>query len=174
MGLLAFVAAPLVCASAPGPSAPSAGGNAPQPSFTVSAIGRIEKQAGTTQIRLDPRYRKGLLGIGQWSHLWVLYWFDRNDTPENRAMLQIRPRGNPENPVTGVFATRSPVRPNLIALSLCRVRSVQGDVIEIEGIDAFDRTPVLDLKPYAKVLDSPKTEWSEPEWSPTKDGAKGR
>ena len=59
----------------------------------------------------------------------------------------MHPRGNPENPVRGVFATRAPVRPNLIALSRVRVLSVRDNVIEIDHIDAFPDTPVLDLRP---------------------------
>jgi tRNA-Thr(GGU) m(6)t(6)A37 methyltransferase TsaA len=82
----------------------------------------------------------------------VLYWFDRNDTPERRAIQQVHPRRDPANPLRGVFATRAPVRPNLIGLSRCRVRSVQGTVIEIDQIDAFPDTPVLDIKP---VIGSP-------------------
>ncbi|MGQ9574824.1 MAG: TrmO family methyltransferase domain-containing protein [Thermoguttaceae bacterium] len=81
------------------------------------------------------------------SQIWVLYWFDRNDTPQKRSILQVHPRGDPNNPLTGVFATRSPVRPNLIALSRCKVLSVRENVIEIDEIDAFPDTPVLDLKP---------------------------
>jgi tRNA (Thr-GGU) A37 N-methylase len=61
--------------------------------------------------------------------------------------LQVHPRGDPSNPLCGVFATRAPVRPNLIALSRCRVLSVQGSVIEIDDIDAMPDTPVLDIKP---------------------------
>ncbi|MFZ0790715.1 MAG: TrmO family methyltransferase [Chromatiaceae bacterium] len=56
-------------------------------------------------------------------------------------------RGDPRKPLRGVFATRAPVRPNLIALSRCRVLSVHENVIEIEDIDAFPDTPVLDIKP---------------------------
>jgi tRNA-Thr(GGU) m(6)t(6)A37 methyltransferase TsaA len=77
----------------------------------------------------------------------VLYWFDRNDTPQKRSMLRVHPRGNPDNPLRGVFATRSPLRPNPIALSQVNVLSVRGSLIEIDGIDAFDDTPVLDIKP---------------------------
>ena len=65
-----------------------------------------------------------------------------------RSILRVHPRRNQENPLTGVFATRAPVRPNLIALSLCRVRAVNGTTLEIDEIDAFDGTPVIDLKPY--------------------------
>jgi tRNA-Thr(GGU) m(6)t(6)A37 methyltransferase TsaA len=78
----------------------------------------------------------------------VIWWFDRNDNPEKRAVLRVHPRGDPKNPLTGVFATRSPARPNLIALTLCRIRSIRGNTVFVESIDAFDNTPVLDLKPY--------------------------
>ena len=67
--------------------------------------------------------------------------------------------------LTGVFACRSPVRPNLIAMSLCRVISIEGGAIEIEGIDAFDQTPVIDIKPYAPGIDRPKGESKVPEWA---------
>ena len=96
---------------------------------------------------MDKGYQAALLGVEEFDEIWVLYWFDRNDTPERRAILQVHPRNNPDNPVRGVFATRAPVRPNLIALSRCRVISVQDNVIEIDGIDAFPDTPVLDIKP---------------------------
>jgi tRNA-Thr(GGU) m(6)t(6)A37 methyltransferase TsaA len=80
------------------------------------------------------------------SEIWVLWWFDRNDTPEKRSVLQVHPQGNPQRPLTGVFATHSPVRPNLIAMTRCKIVSVKDNVIEIESIDAFPDTPVLDIK----------------------------
>jgi tRNA (Thr-GGU) A37 N-methylase len=65
-----------------------------------------------------------------------------------------------------VFATRSPVRPNLIALSLCKVISVRDNVVEVDKIDAFEGTPVLDIKPYAPGQDSASgirvPEWARP------------
>jgi tRNA-Thr(GGU) m(6)t(6)A37 methyltransferase TsaA len=76
----------------------------------------------------------------------VLWWFDRNDTPQKRSILQIRPQGDANKPATGVFATRSPVRPNLIGLTRCKVVSVKENVITVESIDAFPGTPVLDIK----------------------------
>jgi tRNA (Thr-GGU) A37 N-methylase len=62
-------------------------------------------------------------------------------------VLQVHPRANPDNPLRGVFATRAPVRPNLIGLTRVRILSVDDLVIEIDEIDAYDDTPVLDLKP---------------------------
>jgi tRNA-Thr(GGU) m(6)t(6)A37 methyltransferase TsaA len=139
--------------------------------FNLVPIGHVEKRPGRTVVRLEARYQEGLLGLEQWSHIWVLYWFDRNDTPEKRAVLQVHPRGNADNPLTGVFATRSPMRPNLVALNLCRVLSIQGTDIEIEGTDAFDQTPVLDIKPYISAIDSPQTELRQPQWLEEPSGA---
>ena len=123
-------------------------------SFTVHPIGTVQKSGERTRIILDKRYQDGLLGLEQWSHVQVLWWFDRNDTPQKRAVLRVHPRGDPDNPLTGVFACRAPVRPNLIALSLCQVLAVKGNVIEVETIDALEGTPVLDIKPYAPGIDS--------------------
>lgn len=117
------------------------------PVFTLRPVGWVRKADGTTTIEIDDRYRPALLGVDQLDALWVLYWFDRHDTPEGRSVLQVHPRGDPEQPLRGVFATRSPFRPNLIALSRVRVLAVRGNIIEIDGIDAYPDTPVLDLKP---------------------------
>jgi tRNA-Thr(GGU) m(6)t(6)A37 methyltransferase TsaA len=114
--------------------------------FTVYPIGYVRKAEGRTLIVLDKQYEPALLGVEKLSHIWVLWWFDRNDTPEKRSILQVHPQGNPDNPIRGVFATHSPVRPNLIAMTRCKVVSVEGNVIEIESIDAFADTPVLDIK----------------------------
>jgi tRNA-Thr(GGU) m(6)t(6)A37 methyltransferase TsaA len=120
----------------------------PERRFTLHPIGSVAATEQETTIVLDKKYQPGLLGLDGFSHIWVFWWFDRNDTPQQRAVLQVHPRGNPDNPLSGVFATRSPVRPNLIALTLCRVVSVRGNVVRVEKIDAFDGTPVLDIKPY--------------------------
>jgi tRNA (Thr-GGU) A37 N-methylase len=80
-------------------------------------VGWIRKSSGKTYIEIEQRYQPALMGVEELRSIWVLYWFDRNDTPEKRSVLQVHPRGNPDNPLRGVFATRSPLRPNLIALS---------------------------------------------------------
>lgn len=118
------------------------------PVYSLNPVGWVRKAGGKTWIEIDPRYQAALLGIEELPSLWVLYWFDRNDSPEKRAVLQVHPRGNPENPLRGVFATRSPLRPNLIALSQVKLLGVRGNIVEIDTIDAFADTPVLDLKPY--------------------------
>jgi tRNA (adenine37-N6)-methyltransferase len=117
------------------------------PTFTMQPVGWVRKSGGKTFIEIDRRYQPALLGVDRLKSLQVLWWFDRNDTPEKRAVLQVHPRGNPDNPLRGVFATRSPYRPNLIALTEVDVITVRDNLIEIDGIDAFADTPVLDLKP---------------------------
>ncbi|MGM0428151.1 MAG: SAM-dependent methyltransferase [Thermodesulfobacteriota bacterium] len=114
--------------------------------LNIYPIGKVVKEEGRTFIVLDEKYAPGLLGLERFSFVTVLYWFDRNDTPKKRATLQVHPRGNPKNPLRGVFATHSPVRPNLIGVSRCRIISVKDNVVEVEDIDAFHGSPVIDLK----------------------------
>jgi len=134
--------------------------------FTMEPIGKVQKADNRTLIVLEEKYAPGLLGLDQWSHVQVIWWFDKNDTPQKRAQLQVHPRGDRENPLTGVFACRAPVRPNLIALSLCKMVSVKDNVVEVESIDAFEGTPVLDLKPFAPGVDSASgvrvPDWARP------------
>lgn len=114
--------------------------------FIVHPIGYVREAEGRTVIVVEKKYEPALLGVDELSQIWVLWWFDRNDTPQKRSILQVHPRGNPDNPIRGVFATHSPVRPNLIAMTRCKVVSVRENVVEIESIDAFPGTPVLDIK----------------------------
>jgi tRNA-Thr(GGU) m(6)t(6)A37 methyltransferase TsaA len=115
--------------------------------FTIQPVGTIRKAKEGIFIEIFPEYQEGLQGLGQFSHVLVLFWFHKNDTAEERNTLKVHPRGNPANPLTGVFATRSPIRPNLIGIAVCRLIRIDGNVIQIDEIDAFTETPVLDLKP---------------------------
>lgn len=73
-------------------------------SFAVHPIGYVQKSDSRTLIVLDKKYQPGLLGLEGFSHIQVIWWFDKNDTPQKRSILQVHPRGNPQNPLTGVFA----------------------------------------------------------------------
>jgi tRNA-Thr(GGU) m(6)t(6)A37 methyltransferase TsaA len=115
--------------------------------FDVRPIGWVRKTQTKTRIVLYKKYQAGLEGIERRSEIWVLWWFHRNDNPRMRSTLKVHPRGNPANPLKGVFATRAPLRPNLIALSRCKIVSVRNNIVEIDSIDAYPNTPVLDLKP---------------------------
>lgn len=131
--------------------------------FAVHAIGRVNKQAGRIRIEIDPKYRDAMLGLEGFSHIHVLYWFHENDNETSRSMMQVRPRRDPKNPVTGVFATHSPHRPNLIALTLCRILRIEDMTIEIDAIDARDGTPVIDIKCYIPYSVD-KKEIRVPDW----------
>ena len=135
--------------------------------FIIRPIGQVKVVDGRASVVLDKAYEPGLLGLEGWSHIHVVWWFDKNDTPQRRAMLQVHPRGDQNNPIQGVFATRSPVRPNLIAMSLCKIIAIKENVIEIEKIDAFDGTPVLDIKPYTpgpdNVQNAKVPAWARPQ-----------
>jgi len=117
-------------------------------SYSINPIGVVRKNNDGARIEIFDEYTDGLLGLEGFSHILVLYWFDQNDTPEKRQTLQVHPRKDPNNPLTGVFATHSPQRPNLIALTRCRIGGIIGNIIEIDDIDALDGSPVIDIKCY--------------------------
>ena len=117
-------------------------------SFYLNPVGIVRKSEGSVRIEILDDFADGLLGLDGFSHIFVLYWFHQNDTPEKRRTLQVHPRKDPGIPLTGVFATHSPQRPNLIALTLCKIRSIEGNKIQIEDIDATDGSPVVDIKCY--------------------------
>lgn len=131
--------------------------------FQIFSIGLVKKTKHTTIIEIYKKYEDALLGLHQISHVIVCYWFHKNDTAEKRNVLQVHPRGDQRNPLTGVFATRSPVRPNLIGISVCKILSIDGNIIHIDKIDAFHDSPVIDLKPYIprddSILDAHVPEW---------------
>ena len=140
--------ASLVTAWATGARAATETGGGPATFFRLFPIGKVEKKGQGVRLRIFDEYVDGLLGLDGWSHVNVFYWFDQNDTPQQRRQLRVHPRGDKRNPLTGVFACRAPVRPNLIALSVCKILSVQGNLVTLDELDALDATPVLDLKPF--------------------------
>ena len=131
--------------------------------FKMFPVGKVEKDGQTARLRIFDQFTDGLLGLEEWSHVNVFYWFDQNDTPQRRRTLRVHPRGDQSNPLTGVFACRAPMRPNLIALSVCRIVSVKGNVIDVDQIDAFDATPIIDLKPFIPP-DAPMEGVKVPAW----------
>ena len=102
-----------------------------------------------SEIVIDPAFRYGLFGLEKKKHLLVLSWFDRAD---RRTLRAIPPQDTVER---GVFAIRSPDRPNPISLCLVDLLEIHDGVLRVRGLDAFDGTPVIDIKPYLEDLDSP-------------------
>ena len=134
-----------------------------QRSFCINPIGVVRKTGDGVRIEIFDDFADGLLGLDGFSHILVFYWFDQNDTPEKRQTLQVHPRKDPRNRLTGVFATHSPQRPNLIALTRCKIMAITDHIIEIEDIDAIDGSPVIDIKCY--IPGSPQeSEVRVPEW----------
>lgn len=101
-------------------------------------------------ITLKEEYLPATLGLEEGADIFVLCWFDRSD----RTLLLGRPNENV--PLKGVFANRSPNRPNPIALTLVKIRKIERNRITVEGLEALDGTPVLDMKPYSKDIDTPR------------------
>jgi tRNA-Thr(GGU) m(6)t(6)A37 methyltransferase TsaA len=117
-------------------------------SFQVFPVGVVRKRQAACWIEIFAPYADALLGLAGFSHIQVLFWFHKNDTAKRRKTLRVHPRKDKNNPLSGVFATHSPLRPNPIGLTLCQIKSIEGRQIKIEDIDAFDGTPVIDIKCY--------------------------
>jgi tRNA-Thr(GGU) m(6)t(6)A37 methyltransferase TsaA len=100
-------------------------------------------------IVMEERFMQGLDGVKEGDRLFVLCWFHVSD----RDTLRVHPRRDTAIAKRGVFATRSPDRPNPIGLCLVDVLTIEGSVIKVRGLDALDGTPVVDIKPYSKALD---------------------
>jgi tRNA-Thr(GGU) m(6)t(6)A37 methyltransferase TsaA len=114
--------------------------------FYIVPVGIIKKEHKNVWIEIYEQYLEALLGLDGFSHITVCYWFHENDTPEKRNILKTHPRRNKKNPLTGVFATHSPLRPNLIGISICKILWIRENTIYIDKIDAFDGSPVIDIK----------------------------
>lgn len=119
--------------------------------------------AETSSITLSDGFdAEALAGLDTFSHVVIVYVFDRASWDPS---LQSRhPRGNVEWPRVGILAQRAKDRPNRIGVSTCRVVSVQGKTLHVEGLDAIDGTPVLDIKPHM-VEFGPRGAVHQPEWA---------
>jgi len=98
------------------------------------------EHAGT--IEIFPQFHAGLEGIRKGDSIVVLFWLDRAD----RTVLRVHPRGDRSRQKRGVFSTRSPVRPNPIAISELLVEDIKDNIISVKNLDILDRTPVIDIK----------------------------
>ena len=92
-------------------------------------------------------YIKALEGVEEFSHLFVLFWLHEMSNKDRRVM-KVRPRGRSDMPLLGIFATRTPHRPNPIGLTRVKILNINGNVVTVQGLDAYDGTPVLDIKPF--------------------------
>jgi tRNA-Thr(GGU) m(6)t(6)A37 methyltransferase TsaA len=106
----------------------------------------VRDRSRVSRIILRSRLEKALEGLDEFSHLYVLFWM--HDVPNEEKPLKVHPRGRKELPKVGVLSTRSRLRPNSIGLTLVELLSVEGSALTVRGLDAFDGTPILDIKPF--------------------------
>jgi tRNA-Thr(GGU) m(6)t(6)A37 methyltransferase TsaA len=147
------------------------------PQMTLKAIGTVRtnvKQAPgpgydwggiDSEIVVNSRLTEALDRLEEFSHIIVLYWMHQV-AHNDELSLKVHPRGNPELPLVGLFATRSPNRPNPIGKATVRLLERQGNILKVEGLDAIDGTPVIDIKPYILGNDS-ATDAKAPPWTTT-------
>jgi len=105
-----------------------------------------------SEVVVDPSLAEALDGLDDFSHIIVLYWM--HQAAPGGLSLKVHPRGRREYPLVGLFATRSPHRPNPVGITAVRLLERRKNVLVVEGLDAFDGTPVIDIKPYVPQGDS--------------------
>ena len=145
------------------------------PGLDITPIGRVsggrdqpiddDWGASRARLELDPsRFTPdALAGLADFSHAEIIFQFDR--VPDEKIETGARrPRGRADWPLVGIFAQRGKNRPNRIGLCTCRIVAVEGLSVEVEGLDAIDGTPVLDIKPVMSGF-LPRGEVREPAWS---------
>jgi tRNA-Thr(GGU) m(6)t(6)A37 methyltransferase TsaA len=114
----------------------------------TEAVGdEVKDKSRTSQIVLSDNLVEALDGITGFSHLFVLFWLSQIPD-EQRMIMKVHPRGRMDMPLLGVFATRTNLRPNPIGLTLVELLKVEGNTLTVRGLDAFDGTPILDIKPF--------------------------
>ena len=135
------------------------------PTYNVSPIGYVQAQNGSFALKIDQKYIPALQELGGFSHVNVFWWGHLYDTEEGRGLLQCEQPYKNAPATIGVFATRSSLRPNPIAVTPTTILTIdyENGVIQIPFIDAEDGTPILDLKPYHPCVDRIR-DVSVPEW----------
>lgn len=114
----------------------------------TAAVGdEVKDKTRTSQIVIRSELTEALDGITGFSHIFVLFWLSQISSRQ-RKTLKVHPRGRKDMPLLGVFATRTNLRPNPIGLTLVELVKAEGNVLTVRGLDAFDGTPVLDVKPF--------------------------
>ncbi|HEX77086.1 MAG TPA: tRNA (N6-threonylcarbamoyladenosine(37)-N6)-methyltransferase TrmO [Dehalococcoidia bacterium] len=129
----------------------------PDPEITLEPIGIVRNGIAqplkggwreiVSEITIEERWVEALEGIEGFSHIIVLFWMHQLP-PEQRGATKTHPQGRHDLPLMGVFATRSPCRPNPLGLAVVRLLERRGKLLRVKGLDALDGSPVLDIKPY--------------------------
>ena len=130
-----------------------------QESFNLVPIGwvvngikypnHVKWETIVSKVVIAPRLVEALDGIDGFSHVLIIFYLDKVDE-DRRSLLKVHPENKEELPLVGVFATRSPVRPNPIGITAVKLLGCEENVLKVLGLDAYDGTPVLDVKPYLR------------------------
>jgi len=133
------------------------------PSTSVKAIGVVRNEVKhplkqdwekvVSDIVVESSLTEALDGLEEFSHIIVLYWMHRV-AATGELPTKVHPRGRQELPLVGLFATRSPQRPNPVGVATVRLLKRRDNILRVEGLDAIDGTPVIDIKPYLPGYDS--------------------
>jgi len=114
----------------------------------TAAVGdEVKDKSRISQIIIRDELVEALEGVDGFSHLFVLFWLSQISS-QQRKTLKVHPRGRMDMPLLGVFATRTNRRLNPIGLTLVELLKVDGNTLTVRGLDAFDGTPILDIKPF--------------------------
>jgi tRNA-Thr(GGU) m(6)t(6)A37 methyltransferase TsaA len=100
-------------------------------------------------IEIDPQFCPGLDKLSSYNEAFILYWFHQRDNDKHRNVLKVIPRRHGETEERGVFASHSPSRPNPIGLTWVELVSIHGCRITVKGLDAFEDSPIVDIKPIS-------------------------
>jgi tRNA-Thr(GGU) m(6)t(6)A37 methyltransferase TsaA len=148
--------------------------NKKESEFKLKPIGFVKRNKEEILLQIYEEYLPALQQLENFSHVHVIWWADKHDNEKSRSIVDCTPPYGENPPVTGVFATRSEYRPNPIGMTIAEILEVdhtQG-IVKVVNLDAFDNTPLLDLKAYFPVCDRVEkveipiwiTGW--PEWFP--------
>jgi len=143
-----------------------------QESISLAPIGRVVNdvtypsdvkwESIISEVVIVPQLVEALDGIDGFSHVVIIFYLDKVGE-DQRSLLKVRPENKEELPLVGVFATRSPVRPNPIGVTVVKLLGRQENVLKVLGLDAYNGTPVLDVKPYLRRGDLIE-EATTPDW----------
>ena len=135
-----------------------------QVSFSLKQIGKVGAGEGRFVLKIAPPYRPALEKLDQFGHVTVLWWAHEhdNESDRKRVVTEIPYAGNM---TAGVFACRAEYRPNPIGITVCQILSVdvKEGIVEVPYMDAFDGSPILDLKAYFPVSDRVR-DFKVPDW----------
>jgi tRNA (adenine37-N6)-methyltransferase len=107
-----------------------------------------------SEIEIDKKYQQALFQLDEFSHIKVLFWMSQVPL-KKRTLLKIHPRDRQDLPLVGVFATRSQMRPNPIGITTVKLLKINDNILSVQGLDALNGTPVLDIKPFIPGNDLP-------------------